>query len=126
MAKLRVVLGARKPVGVTRNEFEEAFVALLDAHGLPRPLLNGTLPIRGMLLEPDCMWPRERLLVELDGGAVHRTAHGFESDRQRDRILLVEGWHSARITWRQLEEEPGQIAADLHELLRAKTAPPTL
>lgn len=126
VVKLRAVLGAKKPIGVTRNEFEEAFVALLDKHALPRPLLNGTLPIRGKLLEPDCMWRRERLLVELDGGAAHRTAHGFESDRQRDRVLLTEGWRSTRVTWRQLEDEPEQIAADLRELLRPKTEPPTL
>ncbi|HYJ23123.1 MAG TPA: hypothetical protein VEW07_14005, partial [Solirubrobacterales bacterium] len=80
-ANLRALLGSRQPVGITRNEFEEAFVALLDAHGLPRPRFNGTLSIRGRLLEPDCMWARQKLLVELDGGAAHRTAKAFEGDR---------------------------------------------
>lgn len=112
---LRAVLRSKLPVGVTRNEFEEAFVALLDVHGLPR--LNGTLAIRGRLLEPDCMWPQQRLLVELDGRDVHRTDRAFESDRQRDRILLAEGWRSTRVTWRQLHDEPAAIAADLRELL---------
>jgi very-short-patch-repair endonuclease len=116
-ARLRAVLKARAPVGITRNELEELFVALIDAHGLPRPRLNGTLPIRGRLLEPDCMWPAQRLLVELDGGAVHRSARNFESDRQRDRVLLAEGWYSMRVTWRQLHDEPGAIAADLRDLL---------
>jgi very-short-patch-repair endonuclease len=119
---LRALLQSKAPVGVTQTEIEELFVELLDTHGLPRPRLNGTLPIRGRLLRPDCMWPAQRLLVELDGGAVHRTKRAFESDRQRDRILLAEGWRSTRVTWRQLRDEPAAIAADLRQLLR----PPTL
>lgn len=101
-------------------------MAFLDRYCFPRPRLNATLPIRGRLLKPDCMWPEQRLLVELDGRDVHRTDQAFESDRRRDRVLLAEGWRSARVTWRQLRDEPEQIAADLRELLRAKTAPPTL
>jgi very-short-patch-repair endonuclease len=125
-ANLRALLGSKLPVGVTQNDFEELFVSFLDANGLPRPRLNGTLPIRGRLLKPDCMWSRERFLVELDGGAAHGTRQAFESDRQRDRILLTEGWRSMRVTWRQLHEEPAAIAADLRELLRAGSRPPTL
>jgi hypothetical protein len=125
-ANLRAVLASKAPVGVTQNDFEELFVALLDRHGLPRPLLNSTLAVRGRLLKPDCMWREQRLIVELDGGGVHRTARAFESDRQRDRILLAEGWSSLRVTWRQLRDEPGAIAADLGGLLRGPAPPPTL
>jgi very-short-patch-repair endonuclease len=125
-ANLRILLRSRMPVGVTQNDFEELFVEFLDDYGLPRPRLNGTLPIRGRLLKPDCMWPAQRLLAELDGGAVHRTEHGFESDRQRDRILLADGWRSMRITWRQLRVERAEIAVDLREALRGGSRPPTL
>jgi hypothetical protein len=90
-ANLRAVLASKAPVGVTENDLEELFVAFLDQYGLPRPQLNGTLAVRGRLLKPDCMWSEQRLIVELDGGAVHRTRRAFESDRQRDRILLAEG-----------------------------------
>jgi very-short-patch-repair endonuclease len=116
-AKLRTLLAAKTPGGITRNDFEELFVDFLDSHGLPRPRFNATLPVRGRLLEVDCMWRPERLLLELDGRAVHRTERAFESDRQRDRILLAEGWRSARVTWRQLHDEPSTLAADLRELL---------
>jgi hypothetical protein len=70
-------------------------------------------------LRPDCMWPAQRLIAELDGRDVHRTDRAFEGDRQRDRILLVEGWRSTRVTWRQLHGEPAAIAADLRDLLKA-------
>jgi very-short-patch-repair endonuclease len=122
-AMLRELLDATTPGGVTVNDFEEDFVAFLDAHRLPRPRFNATLPIRGRLLKVDCMWSEQRLIVELDGRAVHGTKRAFESDRERDRILLAEGWRSARVTWRQLRDEPGAIAADLRELLRGAAAP---
>jgi len=125
-ANLRALLGARTPVGITQTDMEELFVEFLDAYGLPRPRLNATLPIRGRLLKPDCMWPRQRLLLELDGREVHRTDQAFENDRQRDRILLAEGWRSTRVTWRQLHHERAAIAVDLRELLRGGATPPTL
>lgn len=114
---LRAVLGAKTPVGITQTELEERFVEFLDEHGLPRPRLNATLPVRGQLLKPDCMWLHQRLLAELDSREVHDTDQAFESDRRRDRVLLVEGWNSTRITWRQLRDERDEIAADLRDLL---------
>ena len=123
---LRELLASKQPGGVARNDFEEAFVALLDEQRLPRPRLNATLALRGRFFEPDCMWERQRLLVELDGRAAHGTERAFERDRERDRILLVEGWSSARVTWLQLRDEPEAVAADLRDLLRAPDRPPTL
>jgi very-short-patch-repair endonuclease len=115
--KLRAVLGSDAPAGITRNEFEEAFVALLDRHRLPRGRMNADLSVRGRFFEVDCLWERQRLAVELDGGGAHRTGKAFQADRLRDRILVAEGWRTSRITWRQLRDEPGEIAADLRMAL---------
>jgi very-short-patch-repair endonuclease len=125
-ANLRALLTAKTPAGITQTDLEELFIEFLDEHGLPRPRLNATLPIRGRLLRPDCMWPEPRFLVELDGRGAHCMDQAFESDRQRDRILLAEGWRSMRVTWRQLHDEPAAIAADLRELLQVGARPPTL
>jgi hypothetical protein len=118
-ATLRELLADKEPEGITRNDFEERFVAFLDTHEFPRPRLNATLALRGRFFEPDCLWEAQRLMVELDSRAVHGTDRAFESDRQRDRILLAEGWRSSRITWRQLRDEPDAIAADLRLALAA-------
>ncbi len=112
-ATLRELLADEEPGGITRNDFEERFVAFLDAHGFPRPRFNATIALRGRFFEADCLWEAQRLMVELDSRAVHGTDRAFESDRQRDRIFLAEGWRMARITWRQLRDEPESIAADL-------------
>jgi very-short-patch-repair endonuclease len=114
---VRALLASKEPGGITRNDFEELFVAFLDKHRLPRPRFNATLALRGRFFEPDCIWRPQRLVVELDGRAVHGTEQAFESDRQRDRILLAEGWRWARVTWRQLRDEPAAIADDLRAAL---------
>jgi very-short-patch-repair endonuclease len=110
---LRALLEARQPVGITRNDFEEAFLALVDHCGLRRPRMNADFAIRGRFFEIDALWERERVAVELDSRSIHGTHRKFESDRLRDRILVAEGWRTMRITWRQLQDEPNEIAEDL-------------
>lgn len=116
-AALRALLGSTKPEGITRNDFEEAFVALLDTHRLPRPRLNATLFLRGRFYEIDFLWEDRRLAFELDGREVHGTPKAFESDRQRDRVLLAEGYRTGHVTWLQLRDEPEEVAADLRRAL---------
>lgn len=128
-AALRELLASEAPGGITRRELEEAFVGLIDAHGLPRPRFNASLTLRGRFFEVDCMWRRERLVVELDGRAVHGTRQAFEADRERDRILQAEGWRVTRVTWRQVKSDAHAVANDLRRLLDGPTAaadrPPT-
>jgi Transcriptional regulator, AbiEi antitoxin/Protein of unknown function (DUF559) len=125
-ATLRALLASDTPGGVTDRELEECFVAFLDAYELPRPYFNADLMLRGRHFKIDCLWRQERLAVELDGRATHGTRKAFESDRERDRILLVEGWRSMRITWRQLHDDASTLAADLRQLLRDRSRPPNL
>lgn len=110
---LKALLGSKQPVAITRNDFEEAFLALVDAYGLLRPRMNADLAIRGRFFEIDALWEEQRFAVELDSRSIHGTRKRFESDRQRDRILVAEGWRTMRITWQQLQEEPEEIAGDL-------------
>jgi very-short-patch-repair endonuclease len=110
---LRVLLGWEQPATITRNDFEEAFLALVDAYGLLRPRMNADLAIRGRFFEIDALWEEQRFAVELDSRSIHGTRKRFESDRRRDRILVAQGWRTMRITWQQLQEEPAEIAADL-------------
>jgi hypothetical protein len=126
MANLRALLKLKAPAGITRSRLEERFVAFLDAHGLPRPHLNADLALRGRFFEVDCLWRSQRLAVELDGRGFHDTDRAFEKDRERDRILIAEGWRVTRVTWWQLEEEAGSVAADLRQLLRFEAGRPTL
>ncbi|MGN6587800.1 MAG: endonuclease domain-containing protein [Solirubrobacterales bacterium] len=110
---LWALLEAREDPGITRNDFEEAFLALVDAYGLLRPRMNADLALRGRFFEIDALWEEQRVAVELDSRSIHGTRKKFESDRLRDRILVAEGWRTMRVTWRQLQEEPRAIVEDL-------------
>jgi Protein of unknown function (DUF559) len=117
-ATTRAVLGAGKGWGrVTRSELERRFLGLVEDAGLPLPETNALVESRERDYEVDCLWRRERVIVELDGRAFHDTRAAFERDRQRDRRLAVEDWRPLRITWRQLEDEPEAVLADLAALL---------
>jgi very-short-patch-repair endonuclease len=102
-----------KPRAFTRSELERRFLALVRAAGLPEPEVNAR--VGGF--EVDCVWPPERVAVELDGHAFHASRAAYEGDRARDRALQAAGWRVVRITWRQLAEEPHALIADLRALL---------
>jgi very-short-patch-repair endonuclease len=120
-ATLRAILADDAALnGPTHNAFEDAFAALIERHGLPRPRFNADLVVRDRHFNVDCLWRDAGLIVELDGGAVHRTARAFEADRERDRVLAAEGWQVLRVTWRQLRDAPEAVAEDLRRALRLR------
>jgi hypothetical protein len=119
----RLAEGKDLPVGITRNDLEEGFLALIDRFGLPRPRMNAHLPARGRFYEIDCLWEDARVAIELDGGAAHRTKKAFDGDRERDRILTAEGFTTARITWDHIALTPDEVAADLQRILTPYPSP---
>lgn len=117
-AVLRALLEEKANLhGVTKSELEERFVALLVRHRLPRPRFNADLSAGGRFFSVDCLWAGQRLIAELDGRAVHGTRRAFEADRERDRILMGDGWRVMRITWRQLRDQGPAVAADVRKAL---------
>jgi very-short-patch-repair endonuclease/predicted transcriptional regulator of viral defense system len=98
---------------ITRSEMEEAMLALLDAHGVPKPLVNH--PLLGYV--PDFLWPEHRLIVEADSKRHHLNPTSFEDDRHRDTVLAVAGYRTIRFTYRQIVYESGWVASQLAALL---------
>jgi very-short-patch-repair endonuclease len=118
-AMLRAILDdTQRARGVTRRELERRFTVALASTDLPRPHRNADVAVAGRFFEVDCLWRAERLIVELDGGFVHGTWRASERDRERDRLLMVDGWRVVRITWRQLRDDAPAVVADLRRLLR--------
>ena len=105
---------------ITRNDLESLFLDLIEKAALPRPQVNAYLLVAGRWIECDCVWRDRRVIVELDGRAAHDTAAAFEQDRVRDRRLSARGWRLARITWRQLHDEPEAVASDLRAILESQ------
>ncbi|MFT3865309.1 MAG: DUF559 domain-containing protein [Solirubrobacterales bacterium] len=113
----RLAERATLPVGITRNDLEEAFLALVDRYELPRPRMNVHIALRGRFYEIDCLWEDRRVAIELDGGGAHGTTEAFHKDRERDRILTAEGFTTARITWDHIQDTPAEVADDLRRIL---------
>jgi very-short-patch-repair endonuclease len=103
--------------GITKKELERRFKVLLDSTDLPRPRRNAHVAVGGQFFEVDCLWAEQRLIVELDGRAVHGTEMAFEGDRRKDRLLIADGWRVTRVTWRQLRDEASAVVADLRLML---------
>ncbi len=103
----------RGPAPPIRSELERLFLDLCHRADLPPPTVNAH--VEG--LEVDALWPEQRLIVELDGYAFHRTRASFESDRTRDATLQLAGYRVLRVTHRRLDAEPAAVAVAVRSLL---------
>ena len=121
IATLRGAVGS--PLRITKRELEHRYRHLLIAHQIDPPRTNALVTVSTRTFEVDCLWKPQRLVVELDGRAVHDTALAFEADRERDRLLMLAGWRIARFTWRQVTECPDVVAAQTRALLALPSTP---
>lgn len=114
-AAIRAALAELASTGaaVTRSKLEDRFLALLDAHGLPRPATNAWTA--GM--EVDAAWPAARLVVELDGWDGHRTRGAFQRDRTRSNDLQAAGWTVLRFTHADIVQRAAETAARIARML---------
>lgn len=112
-AALRALVDAHRPLPAIDSVLERRFLRLCEDAGLPRPAIR--VPIAG-LEEVDCLWPRARLVVELDSYAFHRGRASFERDRARDAALQLAGYRVVRITDRMLEQ-PDDLVGNLRHLI---------
>jgi very-short-patch-repair endonuclease len=105
------------PTGRVRSPLETKFLPFLRRHQLPRPRLNDWIILGERRYQVDCHWPGTGQVVELDSWQAHGSRSAFQEDRVRDRVLRTAGYEVTRISWRQLDDEPGAIASDLRQLL---------
>jgi len=103
--------------GVTKKELEARFARFLDDEGLSLPERNAAIHLGDRFIVPDCLWRDHRMIVELDGHDVHDRRIQSDSDKERDRELLLLGWHVIRVTWRHLHQGRAKLARDLHHIL---------
>jgi very-short-patch-repair endonuclease len=107
--RLQSVVDTHDETTLTRSEAEERMLMLIRGSGLPQPAVNHR--VHGF--EVDFYWPRERLVLEVDGFRYHSTPKAFQRDRERDTILRMHAISSMRVTWHQLDERPFEVIARL-------------
>ncbi len=63
------------------------------------------------------IWPKLKLIVELDSYRYHSSRHAWEQDRRRERETHARGDAFRRYTYGDVIEHPGPMLRELRELL---------
>jgi very-short-patch-repair endonuclease len=112
---------AQSPPGRIRSPLEERFFTLVSSSDLIMPRFNATVRAGDRVFEVDAHWPRQKVIVELDGEAVHGTRRAFHADRARDLALAGEGYVVVRLTWSRVTHEGRAVIAELRRLLALRS-----
>jgi very-short-patch-repair endonuclease len=102
-----------------RSRLEARLLPLLIEEGLPSPRCNARLQVDSHRLEIDMLWEKQNLAIETDGEETHGTPAAFQRDRLRDQILTAAGYRTARVTWRQVVDEPNAVVHRIARMLRS-------
>ncbi|MEZ5155802.1 MAG: type IV toxin-antitoxin system AbiEi family antitoxin domain-containing protein [Solirubrobacterales bacterium] len=122
-AALRAVLADQNlGAGAPEDELERRFAEFLVEQELAEPRFNFAVALSDRTVIADCAWPDRRLIVELDGHAVHSRLEQIDADKERDRDLMAAGWHVIRVTWRHLHAGRTKLARDLRHLLPTQSS----
>lgn len=95
----------------TESRLELELFHLLRRAGVPLPERQHPVLVEGRRFVLDFAYPRSLLFLEGDGFGVHGTRSAFESDRDRQNLLVVAGWRPLRFTWRQVRQSPHVVVA---------------
>jgi very-short-patch-repair endonuclease len=110
---LRRWLAPDASLAFTRSKAEEELLGLVRAAMLPHPQLN----TRVAGYEVDVLWPSEKVIVEVDGYAYHRSRRSFVVDRRRDTELAVAGYTVVRFTWADVTQRREATLARIVQVL---------
>lgn len=117
-ARLAALLGDETAMTITRSDAEKAFLKLIrDAH-LPIPETN--VPFGPY--EPDFLWRRERLIVELDSPTFHGGPRAFQNDREKDLFYRDADFDSMRMTREHVIRAPAIVLVRVVKALERRRA----
>jgi very-short-patch-repair endonuclease len=114
--RMREVIEAQIKGGAsTESWLEDQLVELMRRYGLPDPVRQYRL--KGMRF--DLAYPEVSLDIEADSRLWHSTPADRRRDAARDAAAAALGWAVERVTWLQIAEEPGVVAARIRRWLQA-------
>ncbi len=116
----RLVESRRPETAESESELEAMFLLLCEEAGLPLPKPNRPV----LEFRVDCLWPDQRLVVELDGYEFHRGRMAFERDAQRDNRLKRAGFQVLRFTWDMVAHRRDEVVALVSQELQARARVP--
>jgi len=103
-------------LSATESHIEDELLRICDRFGLPRPLIQQRVAGRRV----DFLWPREKLVVEMDGWQAHGTRKAFIADRRATNALQLAGYTALRFTPPDAAA-PERLAREIQAALRRRT-----
>jgi very-short-patch-repair endonuclease len=108
---LRALLVDRDPkLAPAESDLETVLLRILRDHGLPAPVRQFEVIVAERTYRLDVAYPSLKIFIEGDGFGVHTRRVAFETDRERQNVLVIDGWLPLRFTWRQLCHSPARVA----------------
>lgn len=98
-----------------RSEAERLLVKLLRQAGITGWKTN--YPIGGYNV--DFAFPKEKVVIEVDGWAFHSDPEAFAKDRKRQNAIALLGYQVLRFTWLDLTEYPQRVIAEIAAAIRS-------
>jgi hypothetical protein len=105
-----------------QSGFESRTQRLVQAVGLPVPVLQHEVRDGSFAAYLDLAWPRVLWAIECDSLAWHSGKKMHESDRQRRRHLKRLGWDLVEVTWDDVTKRRDTTARELRDLYRSREA----
>jgi len=100
----------------SRSEAERLLVKLMRQAGLTGWRTN--YPVAGYKV--DAAFPKQKVVIEVDGFAFHTDEEVFQIDRQRQNTIALTGWQILRFTWLDLTEYPERVIAVIRSAISAR------
>jgi very-short-patch-repair endonuclease len=118
IAAVREVLRRMDPaLEPAESDLETLLVQVLRDHGVELPVRQHPVCIDGRNFRIDVCYPDRRIAIESDGFTDHGQRSMFESDRERQNLLVLGGWTVLRFTWRQICRRPAWVAEQVEGCL---------
>ena len=114
--RLQAALATAYPHADTRSDNAALLARLCHQAGLAAPHTNVALTLNGRTMTVDALWPRHRLIVEVDSHTHHATRAALTRDHLRDADAQEAGYLVLRLDDAQLAQ-PQAVTHRLHRLL---------
>lgn len=114
--RLQRVLDVLDPHVPSEFPLEVLVANLLRDSGLPSPVAQFWIEVKGRRYRVDFAWPALRLILECDGRAYHPD---FDADRARWSALASGGWRIIYATWREVTLTPEVVIERVADALQS-------
>lgn len=117
---LRQILDERDPDRrLTESEMEMRLLQILEANGLPRPVVQYEIRDGGRFVaRVDAAYPDVRVALEYESFEWHTGKEALVRDSARRNALVAARWSPISVTWQDLKEGGFRVCGEIHRARR--------